>query len=94
MRSRMVTKSLGQAIMTCTGIILIMAGTSGNPQDYEFQPFDNNPGLFYEKLEPIHTSQNHWRFLIFMDPQKRQEHLQFDRMKSEIQKIHKTCPSR
>ena len=29
-----------------------------------------------------------------MDPQKLQEHLQFDNMKSEIQKIYKTCPNR
>ena len=29
-----------------------------------------------------------------MDPQKLQEHLQFDKMKSEIQKTYKTCPNR
>ena len=29
-----------------------------------------------------------------MDPQKLQEHLQFDKMKSEIQKIYETCPNR
>ena len=29
-----------------------------------------------------------------MDPQKLQEHLQFDKMKSEIQQIYKTCPNR
>ena len=29
-----------------------------------------------------------------MDPQKLQEHLQFDKMKSEIQKIYKTSPNR
>ena len=70
-----------------------MAGTSGNPRNYEVQPF-NNPGLFYEKLETIRTTRNHWSFVIFMDPQKLQEDLQFDKMKSEIQKIYKTCPYR
>ena len=90
----MVTQTLGQATMTCTGILLIMAGTSGNPQDYEIQPFDDNAGLFYEKLETIRTTQNHGRFVIFMDPQNTQEHLQFDKMKSDNQKIYKTCPNR
>ena len=85
----MVTQMLGQATMTCSGILLVMAGTSGNPQDYEIQPFNNNPGLFYEKLETIRTTQNHLRFVIFIDPQKLQEHLQFDKMKLEIQKISK-----
>ena len=55
----MVTQILGQATMTCTGILLVMASTSGNPQDYEIQSFNNNPGLFYEKLETICTAQNH-----------------------------------
>ena len=68
----MVTQNLGQETMTCIGILLIMAGTSGNPQDYEIQPFNNNPGFFYEQLETIRTTQNHWRFFIFMDPQKLQ----------------------
>ena len=89
----MITQILGQATMICTGILLIMTGTSGNPQNYEVQPFNNNPGLFYEKLETIRTTQNHWRFVIFMDPQKLQEHIQFDKIKSEIQKIYKTCPN-
>ena len=71
-----------------------MTGTSGNPQNYEIQPFNNNPGLFYEKLGNIRTTQNHWRFVIFMDSQKLQEHLQFDKMWSEIQKIYETCPNR
>ena len=30
----MVTQILGQAAMTCTGILLIMAGTSGNPRNH------------------------------------------------------------
>ena len=90
----MVTQTLGQATMICGGILLIMAGTSGNPWCYEIQPFNNNPGLFYEKLETICTIQNHWRFFIFMDSQKLQEHLQFDKMKSDIQKIYDTCPNR
>ena len=89
----MITQILGQATMICTGILLIMAGTSGKPRNYEIQPFNNNPGLFHEKLETIRTTQNHWRFVIFMDPQKLQEHLQFDKLKSEIQKIYKTCPN-
>ena len=86
----MVIQILDQATITCTGILLVMAGKSGNPQDYEVQPFNNNPGLFYEKLETIRTTHDHWRFVIFMDPQKLQEHLQFDQMKLEIQKIYKT----
>ena len=90
----MITQILGQATMICTGILLIMTGTSGNPQNYDVQPFNNNPGLFYESLETIRTTQNHWRFVIFMDPQKLQEHLQFNKMKSEIHKIYKTCPNR
>ena len=90
----MVTQILGQATMTCIGILLIMAGTLGNPRNYEIRPVNNNPGLFYGKVETIRTTQNHWRFVIFMDPQKLQEHLQFDKMKSEIQKIYKTCPNR
>ena len=94
MYRRMLTQILGQATMICTGILLIMAGTSGNPRNYEIQPFNKNPGLFYGKLEIIRTIQNHWRFVIFMDPQKLQEHLQFDKMKSEIQQIYETFPNR
>ena len=93
MYRRMVTQTLNQATMICGGILLIMAGTSGNPPCYEIQPFNNNPGLFYEKLETIRTTRNHWRFFIFVDPQKPQEQLQFDKMKSEMQKIYETCPS-
>ena len=66
----MVTQILGQSAMICTGILLIIAVKSGNPRNYEVQPFNNNPGLCYEKLETIRTTQNHWRFVIFMEPQK------------------------
>ena len=62
----MVTQILDQATMTCTGILLVMAGKSGNPQDYEMQPFNNNPGLFYDKLETTRTTQNRWRFFMFI----------------------------
>ena len=94
MYRRMVTQTLGQSTMICGEILLVMASTSGNPQRYKIQRFNNNPGLFYEKLETIRTTQNHWRFVISMDPQKLQEHLQFGKMKWEIQKIYKTCPNR
>ena len=79
----MVTQILGQSAMICTGILLIMAGTSGNPRNYKVPPFNNIPEQFYEKLETTGTTQNHWRFVILMDPQKLQEHLQFDKMMSE-----------
>ena len=80
MYRRMVTQIPGQSAMICTEIVLIMAGTSGNPRNYEVQPFNNNPGLFYEKPETIRTTQNHWRFVIFMDPQKSQGHYWNDYM--------------
>ena len=76
--------------MICRGILLIMVGILGNPRRLKIHPFNNNPGLFYKKLETIRTTQKHWRFVILMDPQKLQEYLQFDKMKSDIQKIYET----
>ena len=66
MYRRMVIQILGQAAMICGGILLIVAGSSRNPRHYEIQPFNNNPRLFYKKLETIRTTQNHWRFVMYI----------------------------
>ena len=66
----------------------------GFPTQYGIQPFINNPGFFNENLETIRTIQNHWKLVVIMDAQKLQEHLQLEKMKLDIQRIHQTCPNR
>ena len=54
----------------------------------------NSPRLFDERLETVRHTQNHWRLIVLMDPQKLQEHFHFEEMQLDIQKIYKRCPNR